>query len=83
MSSVRSSRACAVGDPDAALHYLARMLEAGEDPVFVARRLVILASEDIGNADLCLLLAVSAAEAVRPIGMPEGRIHSPRRPPTR
>ena len=39
------------GDPDAALHYLARMLEAGEDPVFVARRLVILASEDIGNAD--------------------------------
>ena len=63
------------GDPDAALHYLARMLEAGEDPVFVARRLVILASEDIGNADPHgLLLAVSAAEAVRPIGMPEGRI---------
>lgn len=63
------------GDPDAALHYLARMLEAGEDPVFVARRLVILASEDIGNADPHgLPLAISAAEAVRLIGMPEGRI---------
>jgi putative ATPase len=63
------------GDPDAALHYLARMLEAGEDPVFVARRLVILASEDIGNADPHgLPLAVAAAEAVRLIGMPEGRI---------
>ena len=63
------------GDPDAALHYLARMLEAGEDPVFVARRLVILASEDIGNADPhALPLAVSAAQAVQLIGMPEGRI---------
>lgn len=63
------------GDPDAALHYLARMLEAGEDPVFVARRLVILASEDIGNADPHgLPLAIAAAEAVQMIGMPEGRI---------
>jgi putative ATPase len=63
------------GDPDAALHYLARMLEAGEDPVFVARRLVILASEDIGNADpQGLQLAVAAAQAVQLIGMPEGRI---------
>src|ERR671921_139317 len=63
------------GDPDAALHYLARMLEAGEDPVFVARRLVILASEDIGNADPhALPLTVSAAQAVQLIGMPEGRI---------
>ena len=63
------------GDPDAALHYLARMLEAGEDPVFVARRLVILASEDVGNADPhALPLAVSAAQAVQLIGMPEGRI---------
>ena len=63
------------GDPDAALHYLARMIEAGEDPVFIARRLVILASEDIGNADpRGLTLAVSVAEAVRMIGMPEGRI---------
>jgi putative ATPase len=63
------------GDPDAALHYLARMLEAGEDPVFVARRLVILASEDVGNADpQALPLAVAAAQAVQLIGMPEGRI---------
>jgi putative ATPase len=63
------------GDPDAALHYLARMLEAGEDPGFVARRLVILASEDIGNADPhALPLAVSTAHAVQLIGMPEGRI---------
>ena len=63
------------GDPDAALHYLARMLEAGEDPVFVARRLVILASEDIGNADPHgLVLATAATEAVRLVGMPEGRI---------
>ena len=63
------------GDPDAALHYLARMLEAGEDPVFVARRIVILASEDIGNADPHgLPLAIAAAEAVQMIGMPEGRI---------
>ena len=63
------------GDPDAALHYLARMLEAGEDPVFIARRLVILASEDIGNADPHgLPLATAAAQAVQLIGMPEGRI---------
>jgi putative ATPase len=63
------------GDPDAALHYLARMIEAGEDPVFIARRLVILASEDIGNADPHgLPLAVAAADAVRLVGMPEGRI---------
>jgi putative ATPase len=63
------------GDPNAALHYLARMIEAGEDPVFVARRLVILASEDIGNADPhALPLAVAAAQAVQLIGMPEGRI---------
>jgi putative ATPase len=63
------------GDPDAALHYLARMLEAGEDPVFVARRLVILASEDVGNADpQALPLAIAAAQAVQLIGMPEGRI---------
>ncbi len=63
------------GDPDAALHYLARMIEAGEDPVFIARRLVILASEDIGNADPHgLPLAVAATEAVRLVGMPEGRI---------
>jgi putative ATPase len=63
------------GDPDAALHYLARMIEAGEDPVFIARRLVILASEDVGNADPhALPLAVATAQAVQLIGMPEGRI---------
>jgi putative ATPase len=63
------------GDPDAALHYLARMIEAGEDPVFIARRLVILASEDIGNADPHgLPLAMAAAQTVQLVGMPEGRI---------
>ncbi|CAA9435841.1 MAG: Replication-associated recombination protein RarA [uncultured Rubrobacteraceae bacterium] len=63
------------GDADAALHYLARMIEAGEDPVFIARRLVILASEDIGNADPhSLPLAMAASQAVQMVGMPEGRI---------
>ncbi|MFJ4252566.1 replication-associated recombination protein A [Microbacterium sp. NPDC090003] len=62
-------------DPDAALHYLARMIEAGEDPRFIARRLVISASEDIGLADpQALVIAVAAADAVAFIGMPEGRI---------
>jgi putative ATPase len=62
-------------DVDAALHYLARMLEAGEDPRFVARRLIISASEDIGMADpTALTTAVAAAQAVAMIGMPEGRI---------
>ena len=62
-------------DPDAALHYLARMIEAGEDPRFIARRLVISASEDVGLADpQALSIAVAAADAVAFIGMPEGRI---------
>jgi putative ATPase len=62
-------------DVDAALHYLARMVEAGEDPRFLARRLVISASEDIGMADPSALpLAVAAYTAVSFIGMPEGRI---------
>jgi len=61
------------GDPNAALHYLARMIESGEDPKFIARRLIILASEDIGNADpLGLVVATSAFTAVTYIGMPEG-----------
>lgn len=69
IKSVRGS------DPDAALHYLARMLAAGEDPRFIARRLIILASEDVGNADpQGLVVAVSAAQALERIGMPEGRI---------
>lgn len=62
-------------DPDAALHYLARMLEGGEDPRFIARRLTILASEDIGTADhSALQVAVAAHQAVSFIGMPEARI---------
>lgn len=62
-------------DPDAALHYLARMIDGGEDPKFIARRVVICASEDVGNANPnALVVAQSAAEAVHWIGMPEGRI---------
>ncbi len=70
IKSVRGS------DADAALHYLARMVEAGEDPRFIARRLVILASEDIGLADpTALTTAVAAAQAVQLIGMPEARLN--------
>ncbi len=61
-------------DPDASLYYLAVMLEGGEDPRFIARRMVILASEDIGNADpAALSVAVAAAHAVELVGLPEGR----------
>lgn len=63
------------GEPDAALHYLARMLKAGEDPVFIARRMVIFASEDIGNANpTALVVATSTMQAVHMIGMPEAQI---------
>jgi putative ATPase len=69
IKSVRGS------DPNAAVYYLARMIEGGEDPKFIARRLLILASEDIGNANPnALLLATSCFEAVNVIGMPESRI---------
>ena len=69
IKSVRGS------DVDAALHYLARMIEAGEDPRFIARRVMISAAEDVGMADpQALLIAVAAADAVQLIGMPEGRI---------
>ncbi len=62
-------------DPDAAVYWLARLLEAGEDPLFVARRMVIFASEDVGNADPeGLLVAVAAFQAFHAIGMPEGWI---------
>lgn len=62
-------------DPDAAVYWLARMLEGGEDPLFIARRMVVLASEDIGNASPnALLLAEAAFSAVDKIGMPEARI---------
>ncbi len=63
-------------DADAALYYLARMLEGGEDPIFIARRLVILASEDVGNADpKGLGVAVSGAQAVELVGLPEAAIN--------
>ena len=69
IKSIRASQ------PDAATYYLARMLESGEDPVFIARRLVIAASEDVGNANpTALLLATSALTAVHAVGMPEARI---------
>ncbi|MDI6800909.1 MAG: replication-associated recombination protein A [Thermodesulfovibrionales bacterium] len=62
-------------DPDAAIYYLAKMLYAGEDPRFIARRIVICASEDVGDADpMALVLAVSALRAVEFIGMPEAKI---------
>src|SRR6266702_3124610 len=62
-------------DPDAALYWLARMIEAGEDPLFILRRMVILASEDIGNADpRALQLAVAALQGFQLVGLPEGRI---------
>jgi putative ATPase len=63
-------------DADAALHYLARMIEAGEDPRFIARRLIVHASEDIGLADpTALQAAVAAAHAVEFVGLPEARIN--------
>lgn len=69
IKSVRGS------DSDAALHYLARMLEAGEDPRFIVRRMIVLASEDVGNAEpQALVLATAALHAVERIGMPEARI---------
>lgn len=69
IKSVRGS------DVDASLHYLARMIEAGEDPRFIARRIIVSASEDIGMADpQALVIAIAAADAVQFIGMPEGRI---------
>jgi len=69
---IKSLRA---SDPDAALYYLARLLAAGEDPLYVARRLVIFAAEDVGNAEpQALGLATSSLLAVERIGMPEGRI---------
>jgi len=62
-------------DPDAAIYYLAKMIYAGEDPRFIARRIVICASEDVGNADpMALVLAISALKSIEFIGMPEARI---------
>jgi putative ATPase len=63
-------------DPDAAIYYLARMLEAGDDPEFIARRMIILASEDVGNADpKALQIAVSAAQALQFVGLPEAALN--------
>jgi putative ATPase len=63
-------------DPDAAVYYLAAMLEGGEDPRFIARRMIVLASEDIGNADpRALVVAVAAAQAVEHVGLPEARLN--------
>ncbi len=70
---IKSMRA---GETDVALHWLARMIESGEDPRFVARRLVIFASEDVGTADpLALPLAVAAAEALDKVGLPEAALN--------
>lgn len=69
---IKSMRGC---DPDAALYWMAKMLTAGEDPRFIARRILICASEDVGNADpLALMLAVSVFHAVELVGMPEAKI---------
>jgi len=63
-------------DPDAAVYYLAAMIESGEDPRFIARRMVVLASEDVGNADpRALVVAVAAAQAVEHVGLPEARLN--------
>jgi len=63
-------------DPDAAVYYLAAMLEGGEDPRFIARRMVILASEDVGNADpQALVVAVAAAHALEHVGLPEAQLN--------
>lgn len=69
---IKSVRGC---DPDAALYWLARMLEAGEDPMFIARRLVVLAAEDIGLANPgALAVSIAAQQAIHFVGLPEGRI---------
>jgi putative ATPase len=63
-------------DPDASVYYLAAMLESGEDARYVARRMIVLASEDIGNADpQALVVAVAAAQAVEHVGLPEARLN--------
>jgi len=62
-------------DPDAALYWLAKMIEAGEDPMFIARRLIVHAAEDVGNANPhALMVAVSATQALEYVGLPEARI---------
>ncbi|MBS1960046.1 MAG: replication-associated recombination protein A [Bdellovibrionales bacterium] len=70
---IKSMRA---SNPDAAVYYLARMLEAGEDPMFIARRMIVFASEDVGNADpRALPLAIAGKDALECVGLPEARIN--------
>jgi putative ATPase len=70
---IKSTRA---GDAQASVYYLAAMIEGGEDPRFIARRMIVLASEDVGNADpQALLVAVAAAQAVEHVGLPEARLN--------
>lgn len=70
---IKSMRA---SDPNAAVYYLARMLESGEDPMFIARRMIVFASEDIGNADpRALLMALAGKDALEMVGLPEARIN--------
>lgn len=70
---IKSMRA---GDPDATVYYLARMLESGEDPMFIVRRMIIFASEDVGNGDpRALPLAIAAKQALECVGLPEARIN--------
>jgi putative ATPase len=70
---IKSMRA---SNPDAAVYYLARMLEAGEDPMFIARRMIVFASEDVGNAEpRGLLMAIAAKDALECVGLPEARIN--------
>ena len=73
--SRRSSNPCAAAIPDAALYWLAKMIHAGEDPRFIARRIVICAAEDVGLADpMALVLANAAFQAAEFVGWPEARI---------
>lgn len=70
---IKSMRA---SDPDAAVYYLARMIESGEDPMFIARRMIVFASEDVGNADpRGLMMAIAAKDALECVGLPEARIN--------
>ena len=70
---IKSMRA---SDPDAAVYYLARMLDSGEDPMFIARRMIVFASEDVGNAEpRGLLMAIAAQQALQCVGLPEARIN--------
>lgn len=75
MTALQRFKSLRGSDADAAIYYLAKMIAAGEDPRFIARRLIVTASEDVGNADTnALTVAVNAHKAVELLGLPEGRI---------